>query len=83
MDGMDEKMEMTPARAALGKIQEAETVRDELWAALHGAGITLPSLRVEPLAYSDERPRPLLELGRCTLRTARQITVALQKGRRP
>ncbi|GHH84195.1 hypothetical protein GCM10018793_47940 [Streptomyces sulfonofaciens] len=67
-------------RAAAERIEEAEDVRDELCAALHGAGVVLPSLRVEPAAYADERPRPLVELGRCNLRTARLIAEALRRG---
>jgi hypothetical protein len=66
-------------RAAAEKIKEAEDVRDELWAALHAAGITLPSLRVEPAAYADEWPRPLVELGRCNLQTARDLTAVLRE----
>lgn len=61
------------------RLKEAEDVRDELWAALHAAGVTLPSLCVEPAAYADAWPRPLLELGRCNLSTARLLTAALRK----
>lgn len=79
MDGTDGMVPKTQARDALDKLREAEAVRDELWQALHGAGISLPSLRVEPLAYGDERPRPLVELGRCNLQTVRRIAAALRK----
>lgn len=65
---------------AAERIKEAEDVRDELWAALHAAGVTLPSLCVEPAAYAEAWPRPLVELGRCNLQTARQLTAALRKG---
>jgi hypothetical protein len=58
-------------------IEEAEQVRDELCAALRGAGIVLPSLGVEPAAYADEKPRPLVELGRCNVQTARKLTAVL------
>jgi hypothetical protein len=68
---------------AAERIKEAEDVRDELWAALHGAGIVLPSLRIDPAAYAEEKPRPLVELGRCNLRTARALTVVLRKGASP
>ncbi|GHJ39951.1 hypothetical protein Sm713_55600 [Streptomyces sp. TS71-3] len=65
---------------AAERIKEAENVRDELWAALHAFGITLPSLCVEPAAYADAWPRPLVELGRCNLQTARRLTDALRRG---
>ncbi|WP_255948836.1 hypothetical protein [Streptomyces odontomachi] len=64
---------------AAERLREAEDVRDELWAALHAAGVTLPSLCVEPAAYADAWPRPLVELGRCNLETARLLTSALKK----
>jgi hypothetical protein len=70
------------ARAALGRLKEAEDVRDELMAALHGVGVVLPSLRVEPVSYADEKPRPLVDLGRCNLRVARALAAAL-RGERP
>jgi hypothetical protein len=62
-------------------LREAEQVRDELSEALQAAGITLPSLGVEPVSYADEQPLPLVELGRCNLMTARQIAAALRRGR--
>lgn len=65
-------------RTATQRIEEAERVRDELCAALHGAGIVLPSLDLEPVAYAERTPRPLLDLGRCNLSTARKLTAALQ-----
>jgi hypothetical protein len=68
----------THTHTAAERIKEAEGVRDELWAALHAAGISLPSLRVEPAAYADEWPRPLVELGRCNLQTARRLAAALR-----
>jgi hypothetical protein len=68
---------------AAQRIKEAEDVRDELWAVLHGAGIVLPSLNVDPLAYVDEDPRPLVELGRCNVRTARALVSVVRKGANP
>ncbi len=65
-------------KSATEKIKEAEDVRDELCAALFGAGITLPSLRVDPVGCADENPRMLLELGRCNLRTARELAGVLR-----
>ncbi len=65
---------------AAGKLRDAERARDELSAALRSAGIVLPSLGVEPMAYGDEEPRPLVELGRCTVPVARRLTAALRNG---
>ena len=68
-------------QAATDRLKEAETVRDELCEALHAVGIVLPSLRVEPLAYGDVKPRPLVELGRCNLLTARKLADVLRNGK--
>ncbi|WP_255953636.1 hypothetical protein [Streptomyces odontomachi] len=68
-------------RSAVERLQEAEEVRNELNAALHGVGVVLPSLRVDPAAYAEEWPRPLVELGRCNLQTARLLTAALLAGK--
>jgi hypothetical protein len=64
-------------QSAVEKIRAAEQVCDELCAALLGAGIVLPSLRIDSLAYGDEEPRPLVELGRCNLETVRRLTAVL------
>jgi hypothetical protein len=77
---MDEMAPPATTRTALERIRDAEAARDELWAALHGAGITLPSLCVEPASYADEEPRPLVELGRCNVQTARRMAAVLLKG---
>ncbi len=49
-------------KTAADALREAEEVRDELGTALRGAGIVLPSLSVDALAYGAERPDPLVEL---------------------
>ncbi|MEV3855337.1 hypothetical protein AB0J38_13535 [Streptomyces sp. NPDC050095] len=59
-------------------LAEALKVRDELRTALGDAGMTLPSLAVDLIAYVRETPLPLLELGRCDLATARLLTKALR-----
>ena len=64
-------------------LEEAEAVRDELCRTLRDGGIVLPSLRVEPLAYGEERPRPLIDLGRCTPDTARRMIAALRNAGSP
>ncbi|NBE51365.1 hypothetical protein GUY60_07990 [Streptomyces sp. YC537] len=65
-------------------VEAAEAARDELAAALGTAGITLPSLRVDPLSYGDERGEStfaLVELGRCNIPTALAMAAALRAGR--
>ncbi|MGW8381024.1 hypothetical protein [Streptomyces sp. ODS28] len=53
----------------------------DLGDALRGAGIVLPSLRVDPVAFADRDPNcQLLDLGRCNLPTARDLTAALTRG---
>ncbi|GAB2834304.1 hypothetical protein [Streptomyces daliensis] len=55
---------------------EAEDVMYQLAAALGRLGITLPSLRLDPLSYAGGRA-PLVELSRCNLDTARKLTEVL------
>ena len=73
---------MTPPKkaarkTAAEKIREAEAARDKLKAALHSAGITLPSLNIEAADYADENPQPLLDLGSCNVQTARKLAAVL------
>jgi hypothetical protein len=70
-------------RTAAERIREAEEVRDALGAALFQAGVVLPSLRLDPCAYAEQKPRPMVDLGRCNLQTARDLTAALQGRRKP
>ncbi len=58
-------------------IRKAERMRDDLSAALRALGIVLPSLSVEPMAYADDNPDPLLDLGRCNRSTARKLLAVL------
>lgn len=58
-------------------IEEAEQARDALTAALKKTGITLPSLGIDALSYGNELSFPLIELGRCNIRTARALANAL------
>ncbi|KIZ19789.1 hypothetical protein [Streptomyces natalensis] len=58
---------------------QAQAACDELAAALHELGIVLPSLGVDPVLLCRERPRVLLELGRCNLETAYRLTAVLKK----
>ncbi|WP_307792494.1 hypothetical protein [Streptomyces verrucosisporus] len=66
-----------PDRERLGVAEEAV---DELRKALLGAGVTLPSLRVDLVSYAGETTDPpLVELGRCTPATARRLAAALAR----
>ncbi|MFF7181391.1 hypothetical protein [Streptomyces sp. NPDC008121] len=53
----------------------AEELRD----ALAGAGIILPSLGLDAVTLSADPPRPLIELGRCTVETARRLAAVLPR----
>jgi hypothetical protein len=68
-------------QTAAQKLQDAETVRDELNTALREQGVVLPSLWVEPLAYGDVDPKPLIDLGRVTPETARRIIDVFHEAR--
>ncbi|MFE5185605.1 hypothetical protein [Streptomyces sp. NPDC056628] len=59
-------------------VEEAEEVVKELRAALEKAGITLPTLRIDPVSLAREAPCPLVELGRCTVDTARRLAAVLR-----
>ncbi|KAB2977079.1 hypothetical protein F8R89_11595 [Streptomyces sp. SS1-1] len=59
-------------------VEEAEEVVKELRAALEKAGITLPTLRIDPASLAREAPRPLVELGRCPVDTARRLAAVLR-----
>jgi len=60
------------------KLEAAESAVAELRTALSRAGVTLPSLGIDPLSYAETTDRPaLVELGRCTAETARLLAAAL------
>jgi hypothetical protein len=61
-----------------GQPRDAEAVRDELDTALRGLGIVLPSLWVDPGGYAAWDLRPLIQLGRCNLDTARELSAVLR-----
>ncbi|QGV82812.1 hypothetical protein [Streptomyces ficellus] len=61
----------------MGTVEDAEEAVAELRAALERAGIKLPSLGLDPVTCAAEPPRPLVELGRCTVETARLLAAAL------
>lgn len=62
------------------RIKDAERARDELRAALKGAGVTLPSLALDGVSLAGDFPRPLVDLGRCTPDLARRIAETVRKG---
>ncbi|WP_037835724.1 hypothetical protein [Streptomyces sp. NRRL F-5650] len=59
-------------------VEGAEDTVEELRAALTAAGITLPSLGLDPVSLAREAPCPLVELGRCSVETARRLAAALR-----
>lgn len=62
---------------ALQAQRDMDEARRELAAALAEKGLTLPSLGVDPASCAGPEPRPLLELGRVNLVTARASAVVL------
>lgn len=64
-------------RQQMGTVEDAKEAVAELRAALERAGIRLPSLGLDPVTWAAEPPRPLVELGRCTVETARRLAAAL------
>ncbi|MGW3728715.1 hypothetical protein [Streptomyces sp. NPDC000851] len=59
-------------------VEEAEDTLNELRTALEKAGITLPSLRLDPASLARETPCPLVELGRCSMETARRLAAVIR-----
>ncbi|MEV5429037.1 hypothetical protein [Streptomyces sp. NPDC052701] len=59
-------------------VVEAEEAVEELRTELAEAGITLPSLGLDPVSLAREAPCPLVELGRCSVETARRLAAALR-----
>ncbi|MFD9032181.1 hypothetical protein ACFVZW_13700 [Streptomyces sp. NPDC059567] len=52
----------------------------ELRDALARVGIVLPSLGLDVLTLAADPPRPLIELGRCTVETARRLAAVVLPG---
>lgn len=57
--------------------QEAARTLNELRAAMDAHGITLPSLGLDTASLVSTTVRPLVELGRVNLETARKLIQAL------
>lgn len=59
-------------------VEEAEETVKELRAELEKAGITLPSLGLDPVSLAREAPCPIVELGRCSVEVAQRIVAVLR-----
>ncbi len=66
------------ARHSARCVEEAEDAVKELRAVLEKAGITLPTLRIDPGSLAREAPCPLVELGRCSVETVRRLAAVLR-----
>ncbi|MEU1693450.1 hypothetical protein ABZ590_18715 [Streptomyces hirsutus] len=67
---------MKERRSALC-VEEAEDVVKELRALLAKTGIALPSLGLDPVSLAREAPCPLVDLGRCSVETARRLAAVM------
>ncbi|MEU6877121.1 hypothetical protein [Streptomyces sp. NPDC046712] len=67
-------------RSTTGSVEEASEAVTELREALVRAGIVLPSLGLDAVTLASDKPRPLIELGRCTVETARRLAAAVLPG---
>ncbi|MFJ2583816.1 hypothetical protein [Streptomyces sp. NPDC087538] len=66
-------------RAAEGRVRAAEDAVTRLKEGFSGVGITLPSLRIDPVSCAGSDPgTPLVDLGRCNLDTALRLSVVLE-----
>ncbi|MFE6815210.1 MULTISPECIES: hypothetical protein [unclassified Streptomyces] len=61
-------------------IEVAQEAVNELREALARAGIRLPSLGLDVVTLAADPPRPLVELGCCTVETARLLAAAVLPG---
>ncbi|MFE0471984.1 hypothetical protein ACFW2V_10220 [Streptomyces sp. NPDC058947] len=59
-------------------MRSTEEIVKSLRDALAGVGVVLPSLRVDPVTAASEEPFALVDLGRCNVRTAEQLTEVLR-----
>ncbi|MDH6435353.1 hypothetical protein M2158_003830 [Streptomyces sp. SAI-144] len=63
-------------------VRSTQEVLESLREALVGVGVVLPSLSVDPLTGAGDEPFPLVDLGRCNVRTAERLASVL-RGERP
>ncbi|WP_030791643.1 hypothetical protein [Streptomyces sp. NRRL S-920] len=69
------------ALTAEERMRAAEEAVRQLRAVLKEVGVTLPSLRMDPMSAADEGALPLVELGRCNLDTALRLVAVLEGAR--
>ncbi|MGW2088420.1 hypothetical protein [Streptomyces sp. NPDC001880] len=64
---------------AEGRVRTAEEVVARLKEGFSGVGITLPSLRIDPVSCAGSDPvSALVDLGRCNLDTALRLSMVLE-----
>ncbi|MFF2409172.1 hypothetical protein [Streptomyces sp. NPDC058092] len=64
---------------AEGRVRAAEDAVARLKEGFSGVGITLPSLRIDPVTCAGSEPAsPLVDLGRCNLDTALRLSAVLE-----
>ncbi|MFJ2769648.1 hypothetical protein [Streptomyces sp. NPDC087300] len=73
-------MKAESERHAVACIEQAEDTVKELRDALGRAGITLPSLRIDPVSLAREAPCPRIELGGCSVDVAARLAATLRGG---
>ncbi|WPW33563.1 hypothetical protein P6B95_25710 [Streptomyces atratus] len=70
---------MERRRTAESRVRAAEDAVARLKEGFSGVGITLPSLRVDPVSCAGNEPAsPLVDLGRCNLDTALRLSAVLE-----
>ncbi|MCX4730461.1 hypothetical protein [Streptomyces sp. NBC_01363] len=61
------------------RVRAAEDAVARLKEGFSGVGITLPSLRIDPVSCAGSDPvSPLVDLGRCNLDTVLRLSVVLE-----
>ncbi|MGC5343064.1 hypothetical protein ACPXCE_16060 [Streptomyces sp. DT24] len=69
---------MERRQVAVGRVHAAEEAVARLRDGLAGVGVTLPSLRIDPVSCAGNEPAPLVDLGRCNLETALRLSAVLE-----
>ncbi|GAA3372734.1 hypothetical protein GCM10020367_29110 [Streptomyces sannanensis] len=65
------------AMTGIERVRAAEEVVARLRQGLGEVGVTLPSLRVDPVSCASSDPLPLIDLGRCTPDMALRLVAVL------
>ncbi|MFF3392985.1 hypothetical protein ACFYW1_18910 [Streptomyces sp. NPDC002669] len=66
-------------KATESRVRAAEDAVARLKESFSGVGITLPSLRIDPVTCAGTEPEaPLVDLGRCNLDTALRLSAVLE-----